>query len=104
MRHDILLIPLRTLTIVSLFSVTASLYAAENPVLPLWKNGAPGFESRRNEAEVVEKGSVTNVHNPSVTVFLPAKEKANSVGIVIARLPHLAILRAMILSCIDIAL
>ena len=60
------------------------MYAAENLVLPLWENGAPGFESRRNEEEVVTKGSVTNVHNPSLTVFLPEKEKANGVGIVIA--------------------
>ena len=51
------------------------MYAAENLVLPLWENGAPGFESRRNEAEVVEKGSVTNVHNPSLTVFLPKKKR-----------------------------
>ena len=40
MRHDILLIPLRTLAIVSLSCVAASLYALENTVLPLWENGA----------------------------------------------------------------
>ncbi|SVE59665.1 uncharacterized protein METZ01_LOCUS512519, partial [marine metagenome] len=84
MRHDILLIPLRTLVIVSLSCVAVSLYAVENTVLPLWENGAPGFESRREEAEVVERGSVTNVHNPSLTVFLPKKQKAHGVGIVIA--------------------
>ena len=39
------------------------------------KTVRPGFESRRDEAEVVEKGSVTNVHNPSLTVFLPEKER-----------------------------
>ena len=84
MRHHILLITLRTLVIVFISCANISLYAAENLVLPLWENGAPGFESRRNEAEVVTKGSVTNVHNPSLTVFLPEKEKANGVGIVIA--------------------
>ena len=84
MRHHILLITLRTLVIVFISCANISLYAAENLVLPLWENGAPGFESRRNEAEVVTKGSVTNVHNPSLTVFLPKKEKANGVGIVIA--------------------
>ena len=84
MRHHILLITLRTLVIVFVSCANISLYAAENLVLPLWENGAPGFESRRNEAEVVTKGSVTNVHNPSLTVFLPEKEKANGVGIVIA--------------------
>ena len=84
MRHHILLNPLRTIAIVLLSGMDTSLYAAENLVLPLWEKGAPGFESRRNEAEVVERGSVTNVHNPSLTVFLPKKEKANGVGIVIA--------------------
>jgi acetyl esterase/lipase len=53
-------------------------------VVPLWENGAPGFENRKDEPEVVEKGSVTNVHYPTLTVFLPPKEKANGVGIVIA--------------------
>ena len=84
MRHHILLIPLRTLVVVFVSCTNTSLYADENLVLPLWENGAPGFESRRNEKEVVTKGSVTNVHNPSLTVFLPEKEKANGVGIVIA--------------------
>ena len=71
MRHYILLIPLRTLVIVFVSCANTSLYAAGNLVFPLWENGAPGFESRRNEEEVVTKGSVTNVHNPSLTVFLP---------------------------------
>ncbi len=84
MQNNILSAPLSILVIGLLSCVDTSLYAAENLVLPLWENGAPGFESRRDEAEVVERGSVTNVHNPSLTVFLPEQEKANGVGIVIA--------------------
>lgn len=53
-------------------------------VIPLWAAGAPGFEDRKNEPEVVEKGSITNIHFPTLTVFLPAKEKANGVGIIVA--------------------
>lgn len=57
--------------------------AAETPtpkavpaeVIPLWEKGAPGFESRKDEPEVVEKGSITNIHNPSLTVFLPQKRR-----------------------------
>src|SRR5262245_22218544 len=62
--------------------------AQERSVVALWPNGAPGFEARKAEPEnVTKKGtlevSVKNVNNPSVTVYLPAKEKATGAGIVI---------------------
>jgi hypothetical protein len=63
--------------VASLLAVTLS--AAEtSPVIPLWPDGAPGFEARRNEPEQGE-GSIHNINNPTVTVFLPPKEKANMV-------------------------
>ncbi len=62
--------------------------AQEPVVVPLWANGAPGFESRKDIPEKVKrKGkleqSVSNVNNPSLTVYLPAKGKASGAGIVI---------------------
>ena len=57
---------------------------SDAPVVPLWENGAPGFEDRREEAEVVNGGSITNVHNPSLTVFRPAEGLANGVAIIVA--------------------
>lgn len=63
---------------------TAAAQAPAGTVVPLWENGAPGFENRKDEPEVVEKGAITNVHFPTLTVFLPPKEKANGVGILIA--------------------
>lgn len=51
--------------------------------IPLWPGGAPGFESRRDEPEVVANGSVRNVNNPSLTVFLPPKELANGTAVIV---------------------
>jgi endo-1,4-beta-xylanase len=73
------------------FLMAAGVHAQELPspvVVPLWPNGAPGFEGRKDEKEIVKKKgdietSVTNVHNPSLTVYLPAKGKATGAGIVI---------------------
>lgn len=53
------------------------------PVVPLWANGAPGFEERRNEPEQAASYWVKNVHNPSLTVFLPPKETATGVAVIV---------------------
>jgi acetyl esterase/lipase len=53
-------------------------------VIPLWEGGAPGFEDRRDEPEVVEKGSITNIHFPTLTVFLPDPAQATGVGVIVA--------------------
>jgi acetyl esterase/lipase len=60
------------------------LMAQDTPrVIHLWPNGAPGYESRRNEPEVAKDYYVKNIHNPSVTVYLPPKEKATGAAVVI---------------------
>jgi len=59
------------------------LRAGEPVVLPLWTNGAPGFEDRRNEPELARDYWVRNINNPSITVFLPPKEKANGAAVLI---------------------
>jgi len=51
--------------------------------IPLWPNGAPGFESRRTEPVVAKDYWIANIHNPTVTVYLPPKEKATGAAVVI---------------------
>jgi acetyl esterase/lipase len=56
---------------------------AQEAVISLWPNGAPGFENRRNEPEQAKDYWVKNIHNPSLTVFLPPKDKANGSAVVV---------------------
>jgi acetyl esterase/lipase len=58
--------------------------AADEPhVVALWPNGAPGFEDRREEPEVAKDYWVRNIHDPSLTVFLPPKETATGAAVLI---------------------
>ena len=74
-----------------LLAATMCVLAQEgtNPqVVPLWPKGAPGFEDRKNEPENVKKkgdteSQVTNVHNPSVTVYRAAKDKATGAAVIV---------------------
>jgi acetyl esterase/lipase len=52
-------------------------------VIPLWQNGAPGFESLKDVPEAARDYWVRNVNNPSVTVFPAPAEMANGCAVVI---------------------
>jgi acetyl esterase/lipase len=59
----------------------AALFAADRPAeIPLWPNGAPGSEGKTAKEIVVRNAngeeSVSSVHNPSLTPYLPPKDKA----------------------------
>src|SRR5258708_21787729 len=67
-----------------LFLFPSIVFAQSKPEqVPLWPNGAPGFESRRNEPEQAKDYWVRNIHNPSITVFPASKEKANGAAVLI---------------------
>jgi acetyl esterase/lipase len=70
-----------------LFILSAAVWGpvaqAQPLVIPLWPNGAPGFEDRRKIPEVASNYWVGNINNPTLTVFLPPKDKANGAAVVI---------------------
>lgn len=53
-------------------------------VIPLWSDGAPGFENRKDIPEQSKDWWVRSIHNPSITVFKPNKEKANGCAVIVA--------------------
>jgi len=78
---------LRTL-IPALLLATVSVTADEPKEILLWPGGAPGSEGKAGK-EIVDKGAngerkVWSIHNPSLTPFLPAKEKATGAAVIIA--------------------
>jgi acetyl esterase/lipase len=76
-------------TIISILIVTSllpvfALAQSQPQVIPLWQNGAPGFESRKDLQEIAKDYYVRNINNPSITVFLPPKEKTNGCAVIVA--------------------
>jgi acetyl esterase/lipase len=65
---------------------------AHPPSIALWPNGAPGSEARKDEREIVGWRQepdivfpvVYNIHNPSITPFLPDKDQATGCAVIIA--------------------
>jgi acetyl esterase/lipase len=67
-----------------LLVLSGTVLAADEPqVIPLWPNGAPGFESRKDIPEQAASYWVKNINNPSLAVFLPPREKANGAAVII---------------------
>jgi endo-1,4-beta-xylanase len=51
--------------------------------LLLWPKGAPGSEARAAEAEEVMGSNVSNVHNPSLTPYVPDAGKSTGTAVII---------------------
>lgn len=69
------------------FAAVASLAADTPKEIVLWPDGAPGSEGK-TAPEVVEPSKsgerkVSSIHKPSITPFLPPKEKATGVAVLV---------------------
>ncbi len=77
-----------TLVLTTLF-LASPLVAAELPAeIPLWPNGAPGSAGKTEKELQVKNAagdvtSVSRIHNPSLTPYLPAKDKANGCAVLV---------------------
>lgn len=71
----------------SILLLSAVAVAAEPQVILLWPNGAPGSEGKtaKETVRITPEGDhvVSSVNNPSITVYLPAKDKATGAAVVI---------------------
>jgi acetyl esterase/lipase len=72
----------RILVVLALWPAAVAI-AEEPQEIPLWPGGAPGFENRRDEAPIAKDYWIRNIHNPTITAFLPPKEKATGAAVVI---------------------
>ena len=71
---------------------TPPVESAHPAPVALWPNGAPGSEARKDEPEQISYRQepdivfpiIFNIHNPSITPFLPAKGKATGAAVIIA--------------------
>ncbi|HND52760.1 MAG TPA: alpha/beta hydrolase [Pirellulaceae bacterium] len=51
--------------------------------ISVWPNGAPGSEKRVTEAETLTGENVGNVHNPTLTPYIPDADKATGTAVII---------------------
>lgn len=75
-------------TLLSLFLAATTLFAGDAPTpIVLWPQGAPGSEGKAGSEKVETSKSgerkVTNIHAPSITAFLPSKDKANGAAVLV---------------------
>ena len=79
---------LTTAVLASVLLASTLALAAGPQVVYLWPNGAPGSEGKTGEEKVQIQAAgdhvISNVHKPSITAYLPAKETATGAGVVIA--------------------
>jgi endo-1,4-beta-xylanase len=72
----------------ALLLLASAACAADPQVVLLWPNGAPGSEGKAGEeaVRINQPGGdhvISNVHKPSITVYLASKEAASGAGVIV---------------------
>jgi len=81
--------PLLSVVATALLAATGP-YDMQAPIVYLWPNGAPGWEGKTAPERWIEGATpdafhrVTDVHNPSLAVYLPPRDKATGAACIIA--------------------
>jgi len=82
---------MRHKTAAALLILCTSAFALKNgDAVPLWANGAPGSEAMAGKQELVvparpgDSTHLSQVHNPSLLVYLPPRDKATGAAMIIA--------------------
>jgi acetyl esterase/lipase len=76
---------LRKLLVACLLLASIITSAQQKEIL-LWPNGAPGSEGKTGNEKLrlyEDEHILSNIHRPSVTVYLPAKEKATGAAVIV---------------------
>lgn len=77
---------MKTILLLAAFFTAATAIAGEAEIL-LWPGGAPGSEGKTADEKVVTSASgerqVSSIHQPSITPFLPPKDKATGAAVLV---------------------
>ncbi len=78
---------MRFIALLAALATAACACAEQLPELPLWAKGAPGSEGKTTPLVIIAsksgERSVYQVHNPSITPFLPAAGKASGTAVIV---------------------
>lgn len=74
--------------LVAALLASTALLAAQTPTeIPLWPSGAPGSEGKTAREAVATSASgelsVSSIHNPTITPYVPSPDKANGTAILV---------------------
>jgi acetyl esterase/lipase len=74
--------------LVAALIVSTALLAAQTPAeIPLWPSGTPGSEGKTTKEAVTTSASgelsVSSIHNPSITPYVPSRDKSNGTAILV---------------------
>ncbi len=90
MRHLELLLLLAGCVLAHSIAVAASPFEPAGPMIRIWPGEAPGSEGKSASERWIEGATpdefhrVTDIHVPTLTIYVPPKEKANGTAVVIA--------------------